>query len=419
MGVAVVVGEGVRGRAGQLQGPGEERRHLVAPDTRTRAVQVRTAAARDAGRGQPVDIGFVGVAVVVGEGVRGRAGQLEGSGQERRHLIALDLSGRAEAARGAASRDPGLGQPDDVATERAGAQVVEVVRPGSDIRRARPGTVAVGEDAAVVIGKLGVVGDRDVHRVRDARPGGQGATAQGIGVRGVQDVTAREVRRDHRVWGGDGERVRVADRALEAPHVTVRRRDDGARAVQELQCADGRGRDGGAGHRSDPEGGDVGRRRVVEHEERPDAVAGDLLEDDEVLDLADQRVAGVVVRHLDADGAPACGGVVVDLPDDRQRVVAVQVADARSHADGADRHRIDRDTAVRALLRDDGHDAAAVRRRRPIGREDCRRDEGHSECDHRSGDGRAAQELARNARGAAGAADGRDHDASELRERKA
>src|SRR6478672_13807253 len=68
----------------------QEGRDLPAGDVGRRAERRRATTLGDARRGEGVDVGLVRRAVVVGEGVRRRGGQLVGTSEQRRELGAGD-----------------------------------------------------------------------------------------------------------------------------------------------------------------------------------------------------------------------------------------------------------------------------------------------------------------------------------------
>ena len=129
VGVARIVAEVVGRGGGQVEGPGEERRHLVAFDGRCGAEQPGATAARDPRRGEPVDVPLEGRAVVISEVVGRRAGQVEGPVEEGRHLPPGHRVVGTEEPSAAAGRDPRVGEPDDVGPEGRRAEVVKVVVP--------------------------------------------------------------------------------------------------------------------------------------------------------------------------------------------------------------------------------------------------------------------------------------------------
>ena len=81
------------------------------------AVLLRPAARRQPGLRQPVDVRLVTRPVVVAEVVLRGLRQVQGAGEERRHLAARDLAVRAEPRRRAAERDALGVQPRDVLRE--------------------------------------------------------------------------------------------------------------------------------------------------------------------------------------------------------------------------------------------------------------------------------------------------------------
>ena len=109
----------------EVEGTGEERGHLL-PGDETRGTElVDPTATRDAGRGDEVDVGLVDAALVVGEGIGCTATQVEGTGEERGHLLACDVALGAVRGGGTAAGDPLEVHPLDVGLEDRACDVGE------------------------------------------------------------------------------------------------------------------------------------------------------------------------------------------------------------------------------------------------------------------------------------------------------
>ena len=209
----VVVDEVGRASVAEPERSGEERRHLGPGDVAVRAeprVGRRVASERDAGMGDPLDVGLELRAVVVGEGDRPAALQVERPCQEGRHLasshqleVAEPVVGRWIASPGdAGGLDPldvGLEDRTVVIAERSVAHRVVAVGVEEDLGHPPTGAVDVGTEGHVAPVRAEDVGavTRGVHEhVVDLRAVGQAVVgppgdvlAVGEGL-GRQDLSA-------------------------------------------------------------------------------------------------------------------------------------------------------------------------------------------------------------------------------------